>query len=170
MRLSKKMKRWWWLELGKAFSLLFFSTKLSLHLSLFFSWQAHSVITRCAWAAELFHMCWVRQIKLVLVDKGSFTHRCMLGELGVQSATLSKSQTANQPVSKLISQPATQTPKAAAAACVAVGAAQDDNFFPSCHEDIPALGCIFLQYRSGASLSSSCWNANKKTNSFFQRN
>lgn len=71
-------------------------------------------------------MCRVRQIKLVLVDKGPFTHRCMVGELGVQSATLSKSQPANQPVSKLISQPATQTPKAAAAACVAFGSAQDD--------------------------------------------
>lgn len=56
-------------------------------------------------------MCRVRQIKLGLVDKGPFTHRCMVGELELQSARESAqkaSQSTNQPASKLISQPAIQ--------------------------------------------------------------
>lgn len=69
-------------------------------------------------AAELFRMCSVRQIKLGLTDKGPFTHRWMMGVWALQSLSPKPSQSANSPVTKLISQAATQREATSAARCV----------------------------------------------------
>lgn len=82
-----------WTKVFLHFSLLhfFLSQHLSLSLSLtpslrrvFSLPDTHTCTHTAQWrkecgAAELFHMCRVRQIKLGLVDKGPFTHRWLTG-------------------------------------------------------------------------------------------
>lgn len=74
-------------------------------------------------------MCRVRQIKLGLFDKGSFTHRWMMGVQALQLVSPKSSQSANQQVTKLISQTASQREATSAAPCGTFRPECDLRFF-----------------------------------------